>query len=151
MLTALSVRSRGWLEALRYQGEAPRPEVEGSCCSRTGPKEQHLTPGWAAEPSSGTDSRSSGCRDLPCPLAGPSAEKKKKRLRCNAESAGGSPFPSRSLAVCLKGDNFAVASAEVFQVRPSASHSLAAWDTEEILFIGARPLHVRRAFFLFFP
>lgn len=38
-----------------------------------------------------------------------------------------------------------VASAEVFQVQPSAFHSLTAWDTEEILFIGARPLHVRQA------
>lgn len=43
-----------------------------------------------------------------------------------------------------------VASVEVFQVRPSASHSRAAWDAEETLFLGARPLPGRRAFF-FFP
>lgn len=77
LLTAPSAWSQGWLEVLRYQDEAPRSKEEESFFSRTGPKEQHLTPGWVAEPSSGTDSQSVGCRDLPCPLTGPSAEKKR--------------------------------------------------------------------------
>lgn len=49
----------------------------------------------------------------------------------------------------FEGDHSAVVSSEVFQVRPSVSHSLAAWDMEEILFMGARALHVRKT--PFFP
>ena len=132
LLPALSARSRGWLETLGRRDEPPRPEGEGSCCFRTAPKEPQLR-----------------LQGSPLPSRRPLCRKKSPNpgFAATQNPLEASPLPSRLLALRWTRDHFAAASVEVFQVRPSASHSLAAWDTEEILFIGARPLHVRRAFF----
>lgn len=87
------------------------------------------------------------------PLCGEGGGKAKKKVRKEAPLQGRiRPDRCRFHPAHAQGDNFVVASGEVFQVRPSAFHSLAALDAGEILFIGARASRVIRAvsFHLFF-
>lgn len=101
--------------------------------------------GWQSPPRA--QAAIAAAAGISCPLVGPSAESRRGFL------VKQTPLGARRFQLTprsFQGDHFAVVSAEVFQVQPSVSHSLAAWDTEETLFIGARALHVKKTLF-FFP
>lgn len=105
-----------------------------------------LQAGWQSPPQA--QANITLAAGISCPLVGPSAENRRGFL-VKQTLLGAHCF---QLTRCsFEGDHFAVVSTEVFQVRPSVSHSLAAWDMEEILFIGARALHVRKTPFFFLP
>lgn len=143
LLTALTTDSPRCLEVLRYlrpqtcrTGHFALGLVLGSSIS--------LQAGWQSPPQA--QAAITLAAGISCPLVGPSDENRRgflvKQTRLGARCF--------QLTHCsFEGDHFAVVSTEVFQVRPSVFHSLAAWDMEEILFIGARALHVRKT--PFFP